>query len=474
MLSVQTNIQSMFTNRSLKKTKKTIASATEKLSSGYRINRAADDAAGLAISEKMRRQIRGLSQASDNAQDGISLLQIADGAMSEIQDMLHRCTELTVKAANGTNSMDDRAAIQAEIDQIKAEINVIAAKTEFNERPLLNGEDIVIKNGVAISSSLPSWVTYTGGGYMNGTYTTNETYTESDGITQGSMAIDHAAAYIDFSGYTGNVNDLIDKGFHFTCCTCNRHYSIQFTSGTTGSVESSGNHYVYSVGIDGINNANDLLNRIISQVGTNPSNHYTNLTIVDDKLVIYDDRGNNNSAQLALPSNATWDNTWTNKGQYAAPNVSMGWGIFGPGIATSLTPKDQGTKLFLQIGTSGDSWNRMEIILPDMKTRNLDLDGVNVTTEQNARAALMKYKEASSFVSKERSRLGAYQNRLEHTIRNLDNVGENTQAAESRIRDADMSKEMVEYSKDNILMQVEQAMLSQNNNNREAILSLLQ
>ena len=157
---IQHNLSAMNTNRMLNLNNKKKATLTEKLSSGYRINRAADDAAGLAISEKMRRQIRGLTQASANAQDGISMVQIADGAMAEVQDMLHRGTELSIKAANGTLTDEDRSYIQKEIAQIKEEINGIGNRTTFNEIQVLKGKDILpidTTSNVVIKGSMPAW-----------------------------------------------------------------------------------------------------------------------------------------------------------------------------------------------------------------------------------------------------------------------------------------------------------------------------
>ncbi len=274
---VQHNLRAMNSNRMLGLTQSTQAKATEKLSSGYKINRAADDAAGLAISEKMRRQIRGLSQASLNAQDGISAVQTAEGALNEVHDMLQRMNELAVKSANGTNQSEDQSYIQKEVDQLVSEINRVAETTTFNERMLLNG----------------SW----------------------------------------------------------------------------------------SAGVD------------------------------------------------------------------------------------------------LQVGSEGTAGNRISVSISAMDAKGLSITGLatsGVASQSAAQNAISTIKAAIKTINGQRADLGAIQNRLEHTINNLDNVVENTTAAESQIRDTDMATEMVKYSNNNILAQAGQAMLAQSNQANQGVLSLLQ
>ena len=273
---VQHNLTAMNSNRMLGLTTKTQAKSTEKLSSGYKVNRAADDAAGLAISEKMRRQIRGLTQASLNAQDGISAVQTAEGALNEVHDMLQRMNELAVKAANGTNQSEDQSYIQSEVDALIDEINRVAETTSFNEKMLLNG----------------SW----------------------------------------------------------------------------------------SGGVD------------------------------------------------------------------------------------------------LQVGSEGTTGNRISVSIKSMDAAGISVDTLKnngVTSQSDAQASISVIKSAMTAISKQRSDLGAIQNRLEHTINNLDNVVENTTAAESQIRDTDMATEMVKYSNNQILAQAGQAMLAQANQANQGVLSLL-
>jgi len=269
---VQHNLTAMNSNRMLNVTTSTQSKSTEKLSSGYKINRAADDAAGLAISEKMRRQVRGLTQASANAQDGISAVQTAEGALAEVHDMLQRMNELAVKAANSTNTTADRSYIDSEVQALKTEISRVATTTTFNEQCLLDGS------------------------------------------------------------FTGKK---------------------------------------------------------------------------------------------------------------------------------------------LQVGAENETEQRINISIAKMSASGIGINGVDVTTSGNAQTAITTIKSALASVSKQRSDLGAVQNRLEHTIKNLDNVVENTTAAESQIRDTDMATEMVKYSNNNILAQAGTAMLAQANQSNQNVLSLL-
>ena len=264
---VQHNLSAMNSMRMLGLTTMAVAGVTEKLSSGYKVNRAADDAAGLAISEKMRRQIRGLTQASANCQDGVSLVQIADGAMAEIQDMLHRGTELSIKAANGTLSDDDRSYIQSEIDSIKSEIQAIREKANFNEIPVLKGGPAEYTPGsYETVGGLPAWVTSPA--FATGVF--REFWQKDTGL-QGQRV----CATLDFGVLNTDISkldDLIDNGFHFSCPTCDNQYSIKFVSPEASSSEKSGEHFIYNVNVDGVTNASDLIHRIVSATdGGNPA-----------------------------------------------------------------------------------------------------------------------------------------------------------------------------------------------------------
>ena len=435
---IQHNLTAINSYRQLGITTGTYAKSTEKLSSGYKINRAADDAAGLSISEKMRRQIRGLSQASYNAQDGISLVQVADGAMAEVHDMLQRGNELAVKAANDTLTQSDRSYIQMEIDKIIEELDVINSKTTFNEKHVLKGQST---GGITPGSAdiekgteLPDWAQFSDneGGKMSGKYNS-----------------DYAAGKIDFSAFDGSDEmkaALAGTGFYSTCCTCQEHYSIKFNTDGNNSTETSGNHKIFNIDISDCSNADDLVNKIAA---TN-TEHYTEYKNAGNGvLIIHDNRKD------VVPGEDT--------------------GLFGSGVAVEGKPIDDAeADLILQVGSENSTYDQIEIKLPYISAKTCNVDGVSVMNHNLAVTAIECFKEGIAFVSGERSRMGSYQNRLEHTVRNLDNTVENTQAAESQIRDTDMAKEMVKNSNSNILMQAGQAMLAQANQTTQGVLSLLQ
>ena len=439
---IQHNITAMNSNRQLGITTWMQAKSSEKLSSGYKINRAADDAAGLAISEKMRRQVRGLTQASANAQDGISLVQVADGAMAEVHDMLQRCNELAVKAANDTLTYQDRSYIQAEIDKIKEEVDAINGKTTFNEIYVLKGKVTGgIDLGVSIDSDtqMPSWVAISDadGGYMSGTY--------NDGTNN------YVASKVDFSSFNGSdamKNELAGTGFNTTCCTCTKHYSIKFNNGDGNSMETSGQHFIYNVDISDCSTGDDIVNKITA-INTG---HFTEFKSGGNGILyVHDNR----------------------PGQQ--PNPSLGEGAFCNGVATQQTKYDDAEgDIILQVGSETSSENQITLEMPYICAQTCKINSISVLSHELAKSAIESIKNGLEFVSEQRSRMGAYQNRLEHTVLNLDNVIENTQSAESRIRDTDMAAEMVKYSNNNILQQAGQAMLAQANQTNQGVLSLLQ
>ena len=482
---IKHNLSAQNANRMFVQTSKAQAKNMEKLASGYRINRAADDAAGLYISEKMRRQIRGLSQASSNCQEGISLVQIADGAMEEVQDMLHRGNELCVKAANGTLTVEDRNFIQMEIKQLLQEINKIGERTTYNEIPILQGTGFQFVEddpSIIVVGGLPDWVPVGSKNNLREEYTTQETYKYTDVNGNPATAvynITHDAATIDFNQFHGSesqIKELIGNGFYSTCCTCTNHYSIKFTEGTSSSIEVSGNHFIYNIGIEGTKDASELIQRILQGTDNgNPRGHFTKMVEDNGKLVVYDDRCN--SARPALPvGNGTtmgsWDG-WKNAQFWIRAHDV--YGRFGPGVAYSIDDvQDFARSQNVHIQAGSESGQHIKIALPYISTPVMGISYVDARTQDGASAGIIAFKEAIEYVSGERSRMGAYQNRLEHTINNLDNIVENTQASESRIRDADIAKQMVENVINQVLSQTGQAMIVQSNQNRDSILSLLQ
>ena len=337
---VQHNLAAMNSNRMLGVTTKSQAKSTEKLSSGYKINRAADDAAGLSISEKMRRQIRGLSQASLNAADGISCVQTAEGALNEVHDMLQRINELAVKGENGTLTSTDRSYIQSEVKQLMSEIDRVQSTTTFNEKNLLDG-----------------------------------TF-DNIGLQVGAE---------------------------------------------------SGQHIAITIGNMGIN---ELIGKALAEGVTFKTNHVeepedADLTTDDDNAYSTDGEDNTLAANMLVK--------------------------FYSYDADAIVDTDNITG-----------------------TTSADLDTEDAPTGADFAALNAFAKHAVKVVSQQRSDLGAIQNRLEHSIANLDNVVENTTAAESQIRDTDMATEMVRYSNNNVLAQAGQAMLAQANQANQGVLSLLQ
>ena len=444
---IKHNLMALNAGRQFVITDKKKAKTTEKLSSGYRVNRAADDAAGLAISEKMRRQVKGLNQASRNCEDGISMVQIADGALNEIHDMLHRCSQLSIQASNDTLSNEDRRNIDQEVRALVDEIDRIAERTTFNTIPVLHGKAEGYSYGgtgtARVTGGLPDFIVNASTPLLAGHL--DDSFTDGLGT--------HASGIIDFSGVnSGNLDQLKDQGFTMSCATCDRYYSVRFVSGSPSSTSASGDHKLFNVNIDGVTDGSELVNRILNTTGGTPGDHYTDLRDLGaGKLRVNDNR--NNAANLETYKNNS----------VTLPGVA---------IAESELPEFQGLgELNIQAGA--ESGQFISIKLPAISSEILGINNSHVLTEPIAQQSIESFKNALAYVSEERSRMGAYQNRLEHTIKNLDNVVENTTAAESRIRDTDMAKEMVDYSASNILTQAGTAMMTQANQLNQNVLTLL-
>ena len=468
---VQHNLTAMNSNRMLGLTTNTQAKSTEKLSSGYKINRAADDAAGLSISEKMRKQIRGLTQASSNAQDGISAVQTAEGALNEVQDMLQRMNELAVKAANGTNSMDDRSYIQNEIDQLTTEIDRVAETTKFNETYLLKGnkqdpkeytasyqinrlkagQDIFTADGTQLTTDTDLDAAITAGKDIYTVAPTSSKATSTNtgltlNYTGGDLTAAKTLTYDGTNWKDGtNTADLAALGIAITAGTAANGDKITISAATAGTKATEANY-----------------------------------TAAPGKL--YDADGNKISANAldsyfdidAATGNASLK---TGKKLYtdAQGTTLLDTADIANYVATSQS-KTATLTLKLHVGADATDNNQISVDIDAMSAdglgvKNLKVDGADDT---NAKNAIDTIKAAIQTVSTQRSALGAVQNRLEHTINNLDNVVENTTSAESQIRDTDMATEMVKYSNNNILSQAGQAMLAQANQSNQGVLSLLQ
>ncbi len=356
---VKHNITAMNSNRMLGLTTSSQAKSTEKLSSGYKINRAADDAAGLSISEKMRRQVRGLTQASANAQDGISVVQTAEGALNEVEDMLQRMNELAVKGENGTLTTSDRASIQAEIGQLMSEVDRVQSTTTFNEMNLLDGKFI---KGIQVGAEAGQHID----------------------ISIKNMSMVGLAAYIGTWSNGTSTDSKLYGAVTFnalTAGTTNVQTTTYKVSGSAGTIQGS------------------VSSQATSSFSTvNGTTKTYNLKAMDSTM--------------------------------AKKLVTTFQNLVGGNAATVASTKD---------------FNSLNAFI----------------------------KGALQIVSSQRSDLGAIQNRLEHTINNLNNIVENTQSAEAAIRDTDIATEMVQYSNNNILQQAGTSMLSQANQGNQLALSLL-
>lgn len=399
----------MNANRMLNVTTSAQSKSAEKLSSGYKINRAADDAAGLSISEKMRKQIRGLTQASSNAQDGVSAVQTAEGALTEVHSMLQRMNELAVQSANGTNSQTDRKAIQDEIDQLTSEIDRVSETTKFNETYLLKGDSTKAAKANFMKSDYA---------IKDGTKLYLEGETDADKNLTGNKLKEAIASGAKIYTETAGANKQ-DKN-------------------TTSTLAVKGSDYAYVT-------------------------------------KLYDKKGNAVTAEQIIAKKAA-DGTDAATDGYFTSEGGKGVAVKAADAATFTEAYDvNGAISFsLHVGADSAADNKIEVKIESMSAAGIGVKGLNVSTEDDATAAIDRISEAIQKVSSQRSTLGAAQNRLEHTIANLDNVVENTTSAESRIRDTDMAQEMVNYSKNNILAQAGQSMLAQANQSNQGVLSLLQ
>ncbi len=497
---VQHNLTAMNSNRMLGLTQSAQAKSTEKLSSGYKINRAADDAAGLSISEKMRKQIRGLTQASANAQDGISAVQTAEGALTEVHDMLQRMNQLAVQAANGTNSESDRASIQAEIDQLTTEIDRVAETTKFNESYLLKGDAAVAKGtsytyakASAASNAAASFTADTTTGIsvtFNATAPTAQANNTEDlntllkamktsglSITASSVW-DVAGGAAKTETYALSINGEAGAKFDVT-----QTAKDAATGKTTFTIYNEEGLSLGQIEVDGYNRSATGNANVTDTVNLNAYNVTASAVTGVSDAAYYDKDGNkiaeNDLDNYFTTTYGSKSDTQGTVNEFAgAPSVYDAVGnmtTLKTADVNHMRDKVGATSLGLQVGADATSNNQITMNIESMSAQSLGISGLKLdgTDDTNALDAVRKISAAISKVSAQRSDLGAIQNRLEHTINNLDNVVENTTAAESQIRDTDMASEMVKYSNNNILTQAGQAMLAQANQSNTGVLSLL-
>ena len=488
IMVVQHNLTAMNSNRMLGITTKSQAKSTEKLSSGYKINRAADDAAGLSISEKMRKQIRGLTQASSNAQDGISAVQTAEGALNEVQDMLQRMNELAVKAANGTQSEDDRSYIQNEIDQLTTEIDRVAETTKFNETYLLKGDQnnekaytysYATATGKAATATMSTDTSNQGSKITAMTFKATASADEQNEVAK---LIRDQGINVQYSSKestnTGKVVNSATVSLNGT-----DKYTVTNTADNNYSIKDAKGNEIATFTLDNGNlGEQDKAQAFTAGTETFTASKATAGYKDGDTVKYYDKDGNGipeNALSKYFSSTTNAAGTVSSTVKADAPLVYDALGNKIDAAVADISAKQDLTgalTLTLHVGADATSNNQISVNLDAMSAKGLGVNGLKVdgTDDTNAKGSIETIKEAIQKVSTQRSALGAVQNRLEHTINNLDNVVENTTSAESAIRDTDMATEMVKYSNNNILSQAGQAMLAQSNQANQGVLSLLQ
>lgn len=502
-MRINHNIPALKANNQLFKTNNALDKSLEKLSSGFRINRAADDAAGMAISQKMKTQIAGLDQASRNAADGISVIQTAEGAMIEIGAMLQRMRELSVQAANGTNTLDDRASIQAEIDQLTEEIQRISDTTEFNTKTLLNGN---IDQKSYSSNNLVNLISVSDT-VATGNYTITIGQDARQAVVGGGLI--EAPSNVIPAGASGIINlngtdikieegETLEQVYEKIRNTAD-NLNIKVIT-TTASAPAAGNEETAGYPADAINTKTTRLLFISEGYGSKykidlQCNNPTLATALGLSTTATSAKGIDAVADIsAFTSNTA---TVSSDGKLVKVTDSSGFEmvfeaepgaaktgfidkiIGGPapnvtdnGDATvTITVLDAGP-MELQIGAN--EGQIMEVRIPKINPKTLGIDAINIGTEEGAQEAITAYDKALLNVTAIRSKLGAYQNRLEHSISNLDVASENMSEALSRIEDVDMAAEMATYTQKNVLAQAGTAMLAQANERPQNILTLLQ
>ena len=489
-MRIQHNIAALNSYRNLTGNNNAVAKNLEKLSSGYRINRAGDDAAGLAISEKMRAQITGLNTAQKNAQDGVSLVQTAEGALTEVHSMLNRMVELADQSANGTYDNEvDRANLQKEIASLKDEIDRIADSTNFNGINLLDGSLSAAKLDVKSATINNKAITLT---VNAATGTASKiAVTASDAEQKQTLTVEYAdesgTLHKVEVGYT-SAKDIPKNDAAVLGALQKSELASVFdiTSDKNGTLTLTskvvGENGAKLIGISTTDVATTVKAGDVTK-GTNETvtlaNGAQNIT-AGDTIVLngktYEFVADTSSkpkteGATAIVVGANEDATIANLNT-ALENAGVKATKNGTDLVLSATKN--GAALTLQIGDTSEDFNQMNVSVGDMHTAALGIADIDISTQAGAKTAVGKIKSAINSVSSTRGDLGAIQNRLEHTINNLSVTSENMTAAESRIRDVDMANEMMAYTKNNILVQSSQAMLAQANQLPQGVLQLLQ
>ncbi|NMA85032.1 MAG: flagellin [Epulopiscium sp.] len=486
------NLQAMNTHRQLGIANTSGAKSMEKLSSGYRVNRAGDDAAGLAISEKMRGQIRGLNQASRNSQDAISLIQTAEGALNETHAILQRMRELAVQSSTDTNTDADRTNIQDEINQLADEITRISETTEFNTMGLLDGSfkdkkfHIGANEGqdvtIAINNMSANELKVAGDGTGKANFEVKGADVTSVTVKTGLVAGEQTAKVVKVDNVTiGGANQVV------------ANYALTNDKGEIIAVSNDGKDYSLLAKATG---KNDLATATVTGTDVKFDDAVISGTVSFEATINSD--GETTDIEN-IKATASVDVAGLESGEYEVIDKTAIEAIVGEtldgGTEVEFALKGADGKI-AAVSADGKDWYGIDKITDwkaEIKVANLGdaimtsatelkaggkLEikadgGINVSTQEAASKAITTINDALENVSKERSKLGAMQNRLEHTIKNLDTSSENLQASEARIRDVDMAKEMMEQTKQNILSQAATAMLAQANQAPQGVLQLL-
>ncbi|WP_416149589.1 flagellin [Salipaludibacillus sp. HK11] len=472
-MKINNNIQALNAYRNLNQNQNATAKNLEKLSSGLRINRASDDAAGLAISEKMRSQIRGLKMAERNAMDGISLMQTSEGAMQETHSMLQRMRELAVQAANDTNTTEDREQIQKEIDQLKLEIDSISEKTEFNTRKLLDGSSAVLTSfdnamGTTGINGFPKVLDANIG---TGDYTVElEDVVQSINVTQTAAGIGNNQDDVSLANFGLPGSSDIKFG----------EYTIlirEYEAGTPGTPPTPGSARIEVLDPDGLSVGTNVAD--VGEGGEETllvGGLQIDATVISGNGTVKVELEAEADVTLYKGSDTDGDRIRTTQTLTSSNGVFKHGGIeyqFNANISEGEeTFRVTNNALAFQIGPNTNQ--DVMIDIPRMDVVTLGIDNIDVTTNAGANDTIFRLDKAINTLSDARSKMGAVQNRMEHTINNLQVTHENLTSAESRIRDADMALEMTEFTRNNILNQSATAMLAQANQLPQGVLQLLQ
>ncbi len=473
-MKINTNITALRANFNLNQVQKSLTASTSRLSSGYRINKAADDAAGLAISQKMKAQIRGLERASQNGSDGVSFIQTAEGALSEVESILQRCRELSVQAANDVNTLDDKQAIQQEINALREEIDRMVSQTEYNTMSMLDGsctrqyssDNIGVK---LISASddvkLTSYALTVTAEAEQATLSITKNFNATDVVTEAEAG----SLYINGETITVNAGETYQKVFEKVRDYCEMmNIDVTPTAGGTST---------------DLNNASSLeftsilygASQEISIVAENP--------VLAAKMGVSSDADNPTYAQ-GVDAEVTLGNGFSNTATLSVDGgrvevtdrggfemiIDVSEATVAAGNAT-ITLLDAG---YVPIQIGANEGQTIDLSVPPVSCQALNIVTCNVCTRRGASEAITSFDDAIQTVSAVRAKLGAYQNRLDSAVRSLDTTTENLTEACSRIEDVDMSEEMTKYTQYSVLTQAGTSMLAQANNQPQTILQLLQ